>query len=130
MSPLQKGAKVKDFRVKFLLVLRHSVGLFLATFFAGTGVGAIVTNGNWMLGSLIGVGTAFAGVLTYVGVSLAWTGELQEDAIRNAFRAAVAKQENENIQDALRVERDGNFDWDDLDDHDPELADPNDAPRQ
>jgi len=105
---------MKDFRIKLWLVLRHSVGLFLATFFAGTGVGAIVTNGNWMLGSLIGVGTAFAGVLTYVGVSLAWTGQLKEDAIRNAFRAAVAKQDNENIQDALKVEQDGHFDFDDL----------------
>jgi hypothetical protein len=114
---------VNEIKTKILLVLRHSVGLFLATFFAGTGVGAIVTDGNWMLGSLIGVGTAFAGVLTYVGVSLAWTGELQDDAIRNAFRAAVAKQDNENIQDALKVERDGKFDFDDLDDHDPELAD-------
>jgi hypothetical protein len=122
---LQERAKVKDLKIKVWLVLRHSIGLFLATFFAGTGVGAIVTNGNWMLGSLIGVGTAFAGVLTYVGVSLAWTGQLEEDAIRNAFRAAVAKQDNENIQDALKVQQDGDFDFDDIakfQDEDKDLA--------
>lgn len=110
---------------KVWLILRHSIGLFLATFFAGTGVGAIVTDGNWMMGSLIGVGTAFAGVLTYIGVSLAWTAELSNDSIRNAFRAAVAKNDNENVQDALKVEQDGDFDWDDveaLDDQDPDLA--------
>lgn len=115
---------MKNLWPKISLVLRHSIGLFLATFFAGTGVGAIVTDGNWMLGSLIGVGTSFAGVLTYVGVSLAWTGELQDTAITNAFRAAVAKSDNENVQDALKVEQDGNFDFDDAAryvDEDPDI---------
>ena len=116
---------MKNIMSKVWLILRHSIGLFLATFFAGTGVGAIVTDGNWMMGSLIGVGTAFAGVLTYIGVSLAWTAELSNDSIRNAFRAAVSKNDNENVQDALKVEKDGDFDWDDveaLDDQDPDLA--------
>jgi hypothetical protein len=115
---------MNEILAKVWLVLRHSIGLFLATFFAGTGVGAIVTDGNWMLGSLIGVGTAFAGVLTYVGVSLAWTGELEESAIRNAFRAAVAKQDNEKIQDALKVQEDGEFNFDDVQryrDEDPDI---------
>lgn len=104
---------MKNLMAKVWLVVRHSIGLFLATFFAGTGVGAIATDGNWMLGSIIGVGSAFAGVLTYIGVSLAWTGELEDTAIKNAFRAAVAKQDNENIQDALKVHEDGDFDFDD-----------------
>jgi len=109
---------------KLWLILRHSLGLFLATFFAGTGVGAIVTDGNWMMGSLIGVGTAFAGVLTYIGVSLAWTGQLADEAVVNAFRAAVAKSDNENVQDALQVEQEGEFDFDDLAryrDEDPDI---------
>jgi hypothetical protein len=109
---------------KLWLILRHSLGLFLATFFAGTGVGAIVTDGNWMMGSLIGVGTAFAGVLTYIGVSLAWTGQLADEAVVNAFRAAVAKSDNENVQDALQVEQEGSFDFDDLAryrDEDPDI---------
>ena len=115
---------MKDIMSKVWLVLRHSIGLFLATFFAGTGVGAIVTDGDWMMGSLIGVGTAFAGVLTYIGVSLAWTGDLDDTAIQSAFRAAVAKSDNENVQDALKVQEDGEFDFEDAaryKDEDPDI---------
>lgn len=115
---------MKNFTAKLWLILRHSIGLFLATFFAGTGVGAIVTDGDWMMGSLIGVGTAFAGVLTYIGVSLAWTGELADQAVINAFRAAVAKSDNENVQDALLVEKDGEFSFEDAErykDEDPDI---------
>lgn len=116
---------MNKYLAKVWLILRHSIGLFLATFFAGTGVGAIVTDGDWMMGSLIGVGTAFAGVLTYIGVSLAWTGELADGAVVNAFRAAVAKNDNETVQDALQVERDGDFDFDDAErylDEDPDIT--------
>ena len=97
-------------------IAKRALGLFLATFFAGTGVGSIVTNGDWMLGSIIGVGTAFAAVLTMLGVSLTWSGTLNPDDVANAFRAAVAKaaEGNENLQKALEVEKDGNFDWDDV----------------
>ena len=117
--------QLKTFWAKAWLIIRHSIGLFLATFFAGTGVGAIVTDGNWMMGSLIGVGTAFAGVLTYIGVSLAWIGELGDQAVVNAFRAAVAKNDNENVQDALKVEQDGSFDFEDAAryaDEDPDIT--------
>ena len=116
---------MNKYLAKVWLILRHSIGLFLATFFAGTGVGAIVTDGDWMMGSLIGVGTAFAGVLTYIGVSLAWTGELADSSVVNAFRAAVAKNDNETVQDALEVERDGDFDFDDAErylDEDPDIT--------
>lgn len=102
----------------------RAVGLFLATFFAGTGVGAIATNGDWLLGSIIGVGAAFAIVLTMIGVSMTWSGGLTALDVANAFRAAVAKsaEGNENLQAALEVAEDGNFDWDnvDFDDTDPD----------
>jgi hypothetical protein len=117
--------RLKTVLAKLWLIVKHSIGLFLATFFAGTGVGAIVTDGNWMMGSLIGVGTAFAGVLTYLGVSLTWSAELRDEAITNAFRAAVAKNDNENVQDALKVEKDGSFDFDDAArylDEDPDIT--------
>lgn len=107
-------------------IVVRAIGLFLATFFAGTGVGSIATNGDWMLGSIIGVGTAFAAVLTMLGVSLTWQGTLDAQDVANAFRAAVAKaaEGNENLKKALEVEEDGNFDFDDMvDDNDPELAD-------
>ena len=108
-------------------IIIRAIGLFLATFFAGTGVGSIATDGNWMLGSIIGVGTAFAAVLTMLGVSLTWQGALNADDVANAFRAAVAKaaEGNENLQSALEFEKDGSFDFDDVDfDGDEDLYDP------
>jgi hypothetical protein len=97
-------------------ILARAFGLLLATFFAGTGVGAIATNGDWVLGSLIGVGSAFAVVLTTIGVTLAWSGTLNPQDIANAFRAAVAKAAdgNENLEAALKVKKDDNFDFDDV----------------
>lgn len=109
-------------------IIVRAIGLFLATFFAGTGVGSIATNGDWMLGSIIGVGTAFAAVLTMLGVSLTWQGTLDAQDVANAFRAAVAKaaESNENLKKALEVEEDGDFNFDDLvDDTDPDLAENN-----
>lgn len=92
----------------------RSVGLTLATFFGGTAIGAVA--GDWLMGSIIGVGSAFAVVLTTVGVSLAWKGTLEINYIQNAYRAAVAKSDSEAVQDALEVTEDGDFDWDDVSD--------------
>jgi hypothetical protein len=81
-----------------------------------------------LLGSVIGVGTAFAAVLTMLGVSLTWQGTINADDVANAFRAAVAKaaEGNENLEKALKVEEDGSFDFDDMDfDGDERLYDPN-----
>lgn len=105
-------------------ILIRSFGLILATFFGGTAVGAVA--GNWWLGSLIGVGSAFAVVLTMIGVSVTWSGELTDQSITNAFRAAVAKaaEDNDAIKKALDVSEDGDFDFDDLiDDNDSDLFD-------
>lgn len=109
----------------FKQIIARAVGLFLATFFAGTGVGSIATNGDWWLGSIIGVGTAFAAVLTMLGVSLTWQGTIDSKDVANAFRAAVAKaaESNENLEAALKVEEDGDFTFDDVefDDFDDEI---------
>jgi hypothetical protein len=103
-------------------ILVRSLGLILATFFGGTAIGA--TLGDWVMGSLIGVGSAFAVVLTTIGVAVAWKGTLELTDITNAYRAAVAKSDSEAVEDALKVTKDGNFDFDDLiDDNDSELFD-------
>ena len=103
-------------------ILIRSLGLVLATFFGGTAIGAVA--GNWWLGSLIGVGSAFAVVLTTIGVAVAWKGSLELTDIQNAYRAAVAKSDSEAVEDALKVTQDGNFDFDDLiDDNDSDLFD-------
>lgn len=112
-------------------ILSRAFGLFLATFFAGTGVGSIATNGDWWLGSIIGVGTAFAAVATMIGVSLTWQGSIDSKDVANAFRAAVAKaaEGNENLEAALKVEEDGDFTFEDVefDDNDDELFDEDDS---
>lgn len=103
-------------------ILIRSLGLVLATFFGGTAIGAVA--GNWWLGSLIGVGSAFAVVLTTIGVAVAWKGSLELTDIQNAYRAAVAKSDSEAVEDALKVAQDGNYDFDDLiDDNDADLFD-------
>jgi hypothetical protein len=103
-------------------ILIRSLGLVLATFFGGTAIGAVA--GNWWLGSLIGVGSAFAVVLTTIGVAVAWKGSLELTDIQNAYRAAVAKSDSEAVEDALKVTQDGNYDFDDLiDDNDADLFD-------
>lgn len=103
-------------------ILVRSIGLVLATFFGGTAIGAVA--GDWVMGSLIGVGSAFAVVLTTIGVAVAWKGSLELQDITNAYRAAVAKSDSEAVEDALKVTKDGNFDFDDLiDDNDSELYD-------
>jgi divalent metal cation (Fe/Co/Zn/Cd) transporter len=86
----------------------------MATFFGGTAVGAVA--GDWLFGAVVGILSSFAVVATMVGVSLAWSGELTEQSVTNAFRAAVSKaaEENEQVQDALKVTEDGNFDFDDV----------------
>jgi hypothetical protein len=112
----------------FKEILIRAIGLFLATFFAGTGVGAIATNGDWFLGSIIGVGAAFAIVLTMIGVSMTWTGNLTAQEVANAFRAAVAKsaEGNDTLKGALKVAEDGDFDFDDIEweDSDDKLFEP------
>jgi hypothetical protein len=76
------------------------------------------------MGSLIGVGSAFAVVLTTIGVAVAWKGSLELTDIQNAYRAAVAKSDSEAVEDALKVTKDGEFDFDDMiDDNDSELFD-------
>ena len=108
---------------KLKQILIRSLGLIMATFFGGTAVGAVL--GDWAMGAVIGVLSSFAVVATMVGVSIAWSGELSEQSITNAFRAAVSKaaEDNEEIKKALEVEEDGEFTFDDVDwdDNDPEM---------
>lgn len=103
-------------------ILVRSIGLTLATGFGGTAIGAFA--GDWLMGTIIGIGSAFAVVLTTIGVAVAWKGTLELDDVQNAYRAAVAKSDSEAVKDALEVTEDGDFDWDDIsDDRDPELED-------
>jgi flagellar motor component MotA len=100
-------------------IVVRSIGLVLATAFGGTAIGAVA--GDVWMGMLVGVGSAFAVVATTLGVAIAWRGTLELQDISNAFRAAVAKSDSEAVEDALKVTKDGDFDFDDLvDDNDLE----------
>jgi len=108
--------------IKQLLV--RSLGLVMATAAGGTAIGAVA--GDWLMGSLIGIGSAFMVVITTIGVAIAWKGSLELSDIQNAYRAAVAKSDSEAVEDALKVTQDGNFDFDDVDfDGDDDLYDAN-----
>jgi hypothetical protein len=102
-------------------ILVRSIGLVLATAFGGTAIGAVA--GDWLFGTVVGILSAFAVVLTTIGVAVAWKGTLELQDITNAFRAAVAKSDADGVKEALEITEDGNFDFDDLDDRDPDLAD-------
>jgi hypothetical protein len=105
-------------------ILVRSLGLVMATAAGGTAIGAVA--GDWLMGSLIGVGSAFMVVITTIGVAVAWKGSLELSDIQNAYRAAVAKSDSEAVEDALKVTKDGNFDFDDVVfDGDDDLYDPN-----
>lgn len=97
----------------------------MATAFGGTAIGAVA--GDWLMGSIIGIGSAFAVVVTMIGVSVAWSGELTLSAIQNSFRAAVSKaaEENETVKDSLDVLEDGDFGFDDIDFDDEDLEEYN-----
>lgn len=110
-------------------IVIRSVGLTLATAFGGTAIGAVA--GDWLFGTIVGILSAFAVVLTTVGVAVAWKGSLELADIQNAFRIAVAKSDSDAVRDALKVTEDGDFDFDDIADYndtDPDLADPNVRP--
>lgn len=100
---------IKEYIKQFGL---RSLGLTLATAFGGTAIGAVA--GDWLFGTLVGIGSAFAVVFTTIGVSLAWKGGLEIDDIQNAYRAAVAKSDADGVKDALKITEDGDFDFDDV----------------
>ena len=53
----------------------------MATAFGGTAVGAAL--GDPLMGTLIGIGSAFAVVFTTVGVAIAWKGNLEVSDLQN-----------------------------------------------
>jgi hypothetical protein len=54
----------------------RSLGLTMATAFGGTAIGAVA--GDWLMGTLIGVGSAFAVVLTTIGVIACMEGHARD----------------------------------------------------
>jgi len=82
-------------------VLKRSVGILISSFIPGMAAGAPTV--GWFLGGVTGVLTVFSSVLIYFGVQLAWDATISEADIEKGFRAAVAKQaeNNKDIKAAL-----------------------------
>lgn len=97
------------------------VGIFMAFFITGAGVGATTPIG-WFWGGLLAVGTVISTVITVLGVILIWKAHWTLADIEKVFRAVVAEQaeDNEQIADALKVAEMEDFSWDDFGDLDEE----------
>lgn len=98
-------------------IVIRTIGVFMAFFLTGAGVGA-TTPGGWVLGGLIAVGTVLGTIVTVLGVLLIWKAHWTLDDIEKTFRAVVAQQaeDNEMIADALDIAAMDGFDFEDIGD--------------
>jgi hypothetical protein len=97
-----KKMNIKVNTVKPKEIAKRTFGLALMSFPAGMGVGSIVT-GSWFTGGLVAFGTAAVTVSTYIGVMIAWNGDVSIKDIQEAFRTATSKagEDNEVIAEVL-----------------------------
>lgn len=75
-------------------ILIRSIGVVMFAFLPGAAVGGPTV--GWFAGGLIGVGTVFSSIVIFFGVQLAWDAMITESDIEKGFRAAVAKQADDN----------------------------------
>jgi hypothetical protein len=106
--------KIKD-------TLKRSIGVIMFAFIPGMAAGSPTV--GWFMGGVIGVATVFSGIIIYLGVTLAWDADISSADIEKGFRAAVAKQDTQEVKDALKLEQmQGEINWDEFgSDDDPEL---------
>ena len=108
---------------KLKQILVRSIGVVMFAFIPGMAVGGPTV--GWFMGGLIGVATVFSSIIIFFGVQLAWDAMISDEDIEKGFRAAVAKQanENEDIKSAVEEQKKSYADFDDIefDDSDPEL---------
>lgn len=91
------------------------VGVFMAFFITGAGIGATSPVG-WLWGGLLAVGTVLSTIITVLGVILIWKAEWTLQDIEKTFRSVVAQQEDEAIKSALAVAEQDSFDFSDIGD--------------
>ena len=108
---------------KLKQILTRSIGVVMFAFIPGMAVGGPTV--GWFMGGLIGVATVFSSIIIFFGVQLAWDAVISDEDIEKGFRAAVAKQANENEEIKAAVEEQSkdyaSFDEIDFDDSDEEL---------
>jgi hypothetical protein len=82
-------------------ILVRSIGVIMFAFIPGMAVGGPTV--GWFMGGVIGVATVFSSIIIFFGVQLAWDAMISDEDISKGFRAAVAKQAQEN---AFRMSQD------------------------
>lgn len=96
--------------------LIRSLGVVLFAFIPGMAVGG--PSVGWFWGGIIGCATVFSSIIIFFGVQLAWDANLTDSDIEKGFRAAVAKQaeENPDIKAAVATSADNGIDFSDFGD--------------
>ncbi|CAB4128855.1 hypothetical protein UFOVP223_68 [uncultured Caudovirales phage] len=79
---------------KLKQILVRSIGVVMFAFIPGAAVGG--PSVGWVAGGFIGVATVFSSIIIFFGVQLAWDAMISDEDIEKGFRAAVAKQSQEN----------------------------------
>lgn len=103
-------------RIKDALV--RSIGVIMFAFIPGMAAGSPTV--GWFMGGVIGVATVFSGIIIYLGVTLSWDASISNKDIEKAFRAAVAKQDSQEVKDALKLDQTEDVKWDEFGSDDDE----------
>ena len=83
-------------------LLKRTIGVIMFAAIPGMATGAAAGIGP-VMGALTGVLTVFSSIIIYFGVQLAWDASISDEDIEKGFRAAVAKQSQDdpNVKKAL-----------------------------
>lgn len=109
----------------------RSIGVVMFAFIPGMAIGASTPVG-WFWGGVVAVAGVYSSIIIFFGVQLAWDAQISDTDIERGFRAAVAKQANENEQVKAAVEAQtvdyedfDDIEYDDIDEdeYDPEAKD-------
>jgi hypothetical protein len=105
----------------------RSIGVVMFAFIPGMAIGASTPVG-WFWGGVVAVAGVYSSIIIFFGVQLAWDAAISQEDIERGFRAAVAKQANENeaVKAAVEAQTVEYDDFDDIefDDSDDDEYDP------
>lgn len=106
----------------------RSLGVVMFAFIPGMAIGASTPVG-WFWGGVVAVAGVYSSIIIFFGVQLAWDANISDEDIAKGFRAAVAKQANEN-EDVRKAIEDqsktyNSFDDIEFEDVDNDEYDPN-----
>ena len=87
---------------QLLNILKRTIGVIMFAAIPGMATGAASGIGP-ILGAVNGVMTVFSSIIIYFGVQLAWDAHISDEDIEKGFRAAVAKQSQDNKEVAEAV---------------------------